>query len=164
MPQTIDQRISKRVNKIPSTGCWEWTGWLDSGRPKITIDGKPTVVARLMCKGITPETLACHTCDNPICVNPDHLFPGTHQENSDDRAAKGRVRVSPSVGEMNPMSTLLRVDVEQIHLMSSAGLSSRKIAEFFPVRDSTIRKILRGERWASVFHEMRGPEQQLMGS
>ncbi len=41
------------------------------------------------------DKLACHTCDTPLCVNPDHVWPGSHADNSDDKLAKGRARNNP---------------------------------------------------------------------
>lgn len=48
-------------------------------------------IAWLLWKGpIRPKYFICHTCDNPVCVNPDHLFMGTHQDNMRDMVRKGR--------------------------------------------------------------------------
>jgi len=86
-------RFWNKVEK--SSQCWQWTGgktWDGYGR--IKLNGKTVMahrVAYAMLKGEVPKHLIlCHTCDNPSCVNPDHLFLGTHKDNALDREAKGR--------------------------------------------------------------------------
>lgn len=91
-------RIMCRVNKLEN-GCWQWTGSTrrnnSDSRPKMRYNGKPAVsVYRIMFelrKGVIPTGyFVCHRCDNPLCVNPDHLFIGTVQDNVNDSIAKGR--------------------------------------------------------------------------
>jgi hypothetical protein len=76
--------------RITKTGCWEWQGFRDNGYP---IYGQLRVHREMLRKvrGELPEYLfACHHCDNPPCINPAHLFAGTHQDNMIDCAKKGR--------------------------------------------------------------------------
>lgn len=157
---TLIDRVKKRVKVNDLTGCWIWQGWTDNGYPMMSFNGKVQRVTRLMCPDISENTLACHKCDNPSCVNPDHLFAGTHQENMDDMHRKGRHRFPRMAGELNGQAVLTRVDVEQMHLMSFAGANSRQIAKLFPVSDRSVRRILRGERWTDVYSSMvpRGSE------
>ena len=77
-------------------GCWEYNGFKDkSGYSKITYRSKTTYGHRLsyiLFKGEVPVGMCvCHTCDNRKCVNPDHLWLGTHQENIQDREIKKKV-------------------------------------------------------------------------
>lgn len=77
-----------------SQGCWEWQGALDKdGYGIFSYAGKVQRAARfaLALDGRDPKRkFACHTCDNPSCVNPSHLFVGSHEENMADMVAKGR--------------------------------------------------------------------------
>lgn len=85
-------------------GCWEWQGAIDGdGYGIFTYAGKTYRAAReaLTLDGRPPDNkMACHHCDNPRCVRPDHLFVGTNQDNMRDMVAKGR---NPDrFGEKNP--------------------------------------------------------------
>lgn len=86
-------------SKVDKTGrCWNWIGAVTGfgyGRFKLP-DGRHVLAHRAlfisMVREISPDLLVLHRCDNPRCVNPEHLFVGTHQDNSDDKFAKGRQR------------------------------------------------------------------------
>lgn len=88
--------LVKRVLKNDETGCWEWQGVMHhSGYGCFKEMGKFTyshIASYRAFKGETGGKFVCHSCDNPKCCNPDHLFLGTHQENMDDMKAKGRGR------------------------------------------------------------------------
>ena len=90
---------------ITDTGCWIWQGARAGGGGYPTIrnkDNKPTRVSRIMLElNDHPQPseahIACHRCDTPACVNPAHLFWGTHKENTKDASIKGRL--NKPVGE-----------------------------------------------------------------
>lgn len=85
-------RIYSKVS-VTSRGCWEYPQNRDV--PELLHNGKRVPVYRIsyqICKGEIPDGLyVCHQCDNPKCCNPMHLWLGTPQQNSQDRAEKGRV-------------------------------------------------------------------------
>lgn len=85
---------------IQSGSCWRWTGAKSVGpsesktRPMFKFRGTANNAARvsyvLFHETDPGSLLVCHECDNPMCVNPTHLFLGTHQDNVDDMVRKGR--------------------------------------------------------------------------
>jgi hypothetical protein len=97
----ILERFMKKVDHNHPSGCWQWTAAVDScGYGQIMVGNKLDGTYKLapahrvsfeLFKGKIPDGYCvCHTCDNPRCVNPDHLFPGTQLDNIRDRDSKGR--------------------------------------------------------------------------
>jgi hypothetical protein len=80
--------------RILDNGCIEWGMSTTKGRGKISIDGRKAYVHRAMWEqvnGSIPDgMIACHSCDNPLCVSPAHIFIGTHLDNMRDMVKKGR--------------------------------------------------------------------------
>jgi hypothetical protein len=91
----LEDRFTKNIRIEDKSGCWEWTGFIrDYGYGGMYVGGKVFTASRLsymIHKGDIPKGLfVCHSCDKPICVNPDHLWAGTHSENMKDMVEKGR--------------------------------------------------------------------------
>jgi hypothetical protein len=99
-----------------------------------------------LANGPIPDGIHClHKCDNPKCVNHEHLFLGTQKDNSNDMVAKGRCRVPGLSGENHPMAKLSNKDVEKIKILYSIGNTTmREIAGKFGVTRSMIGKIISG--------------------
>ncbi len=154
---TLLERINLKIIKREN-GCWEWTGAKSGGdgREKfkygyIRINGKSKRVHRVLYKLINKtdlkNQLLCHRCDNPLCVNPEHLFVGTHKDNSDDMFSKKR-DYHPR-GENNH-SKLKEVDVLKIRQLSSEGMSYPQISSLYGVTNSTVGSIVRREKWKHI--------------
>lgn len=97
-------RLTKYV--VSDTGCWNWTGKQnENGYGAIRVDGTYTRAHRAMFFMLNPladkALVVMHTCDNPQCVNPDHLRLGTQQENMLDMHIKGRFKGGAKAGNQN---------------------------------------------------------------
>ncbi len=95
--------------------------------------------------GKVPDLCVLHKCDNPRCVNPDHLFLGTQQENIADKVRKGRQPKGMSAEEMCRNAVLTR---EQVLAISRDERPHKEIAAAFGVSVGAVAKIKSGERWA----------------
>lgn len=87
--------------------------------------------------------VVCHRCDNPSCVNPEHLFLGTQQDNIDDKMRKGRARL----GEDHPNALLSAEDVRQIRCLLGLGIRHWWVASSFGVSRSTVTHIKNKRNW-----------------
>lgn len=92
-PKDLASEFKKRVDR--SGECWEWTGHRQTqGYGQVQVNAKLWTAHRLawtLYNGPIPDgKLICHSCDNPGCVNPEHLFLGTHADNMEDMVAKNR--------------------------------------------------------------------------
>ncbi len=155
--QPLAARFWSRVDK--SGDCWLWQGGhLKAGYGTIQQGGRAgrtlathRVAWELTYGPIPPGLYVCHHCDNPPCCNPDHLFLGTHLENSLDRVAKGRaVRFAPR-GERCGRAKLTDGSVRAARaLYTAGGISNREVARRFNVHPNTMYAVLHNKTWAHV--------------
>lgn len=136
----------KKINV--TTDCWLWEGSLNKdGYGNFRIEDKTIKAHRLayeLCFGEIPNDLyILHSCDNPKCVNPKHLTPGTQKENMKDAVNKGRIAFGDRVG----CSKLTNQEGREVRDLSRCGLFRHKqIATWYGIAESTVANIKRGYR------------------
>ena len=163
-PYTHAQQVEAFWSKVNKDGptqshmdtpCWEWTGGCTTtGYGRCCYAGRfrsATHVSVALAAGflLPLQGMVCHRCDNPSCVNPEHLFLGTHQDNMDDRSRKGRTRVAQ--GEANGQSKLTASQLHDARERYAQGnITQRELAGEFGVSQGTLSVALRGKTWASA--------------
>ena len=150
----------------PNTGCWLWMGGVnDKNYGRVDVGGRMCAAHRVSyCAFVGPVAewlMVRHRCDNPPCVNPDHLTPGTHAQNMADRAARNRTAKgarhgmslhpgSVSRGEMQGSAKLTDEDVRRIRSAVGSGERGTAVARRFGVSQSTVSLIKLGKHWGHV--------------
>lgn len=167
VPLAAAQRLWSGVDVGKPDECWEWKrGRSAAGYGKIKIAGghyrAHRVAYRLVNGPIAANVLVMHSCDNPPCCNPAHLFAGTPADNMADKVAKGRHRGAPTGvlngqnthpehrprGERNGMARLTRDEVYDIRAeYARGGIMQRELGERHAVSRSAISRIIAGKRW-----------------
>ncbi len=143
---TIQAEFERRVQQ--SDGCWEWTGLKDkdgygllsyarrnyrANKLALQFDGRP----------VPAGMYACHTCDNPGCVRPSHLYPGTPQQNADDAYVRDRNQR----GERHYAAKLRDNDIKTTR---SSFETDEDIARIYGVSRSNISQIRSRKTWRHV--------------
>lgn len=177
---SLAERFSSKVNKNGPvirpglTPCWSWNGATSDGiRGVMNIEKKNTLSSRVSYKLHKTEIpiglCVLHTCDNGNCVNPDHLWLGTNQDNTTDMLLKGResrglshgLMVKKSCtpesnarrankGVMNGRAKLLESDVFYIRHYYSQGCRMIDIADFLSIPKTTVNNIVKRNTWKHI--------------
>lgn len=146
-------------SKVDQSGgpesCWPWIGARTASRPQrgyLKRDGKNIYAHRMafvLCNGPIPNGLCvCHSCDNPICCNPSHLWLGTQAENTRDRDVKGRCRARGPSGEASGMAKLTAQMVLDIRLAYIPGqITLAQVGKRFGISESHVSRIVRNHYW-----------------
>ncbi len=134
------------VNK--SGDCWPWTGALDRDGYGIFSYGGRTYRASIVALQLDDRKplkgmYACHRCDNPTCVRPDHLYPGTPAQNTADAIARGRIKV----GSKHYAAKLTENAVRDIR---SSALGDAEMASRYGVSKAAISMARSRKTWRSV--------------
>jgi hypothetical protein len=141
--------------KIISDGCWNWTR-ATAGRGKDAygiqwVNGRRFRTHRLffeIFRGPIPEgKMVCHSCDNPRCCNPEHLFIGTAKENRDDAVSKGRMRFERGSKRYNAKLNEEAVRYLRKHAPNRCYGWGRSMARRFGVSPSAINAVIMGRKW-----------------
>lgn len=154
----LEERFWEKVEK--SDGCWEWKGVVNEkgyGVINRGRGGEGNILAHRLSwelhHGAIPEgegyhgICVLHKCDNPSCVNPDHLFIGTNQDNIDDMVKKQRHRR----GETKPLAKLTDEIVKEMRrLRETESLTFREIAKRFDIGQIAAFNAVRRYTWKHV--------------
>jgi uncharacterized UBP type Zn finger protein len=137
------EKFEEKYQAVTESGCWIWMAALWSqdrygcfgSRGKMESAHK---VSLRLYKGIDapPNISVCHTCDVSLCVNPEHLFVGTHTDNMRDMVKKGRHK--------NPKQKLSSEDLEKARTMRREGMQVKQIAQHFGMDRGHMSTLLKG--------------------
>ena len=155
----IEERLKNNIAVNPASGCWEWTGTKTKGYGRLCIGNRRKNRHRFVYAhrlayetwvGPIPDGyFVCHRCDNPPCINPQHLFIGTNRENVLDSMEKGR-RYIP-VGEKQGKAKLTEQNVREARWERCCdGTSYKDLAKKYGVSATTIRYAIKGITWKCV--------------
>ncbi len=152
--RSLKERFLKKIYK--TNGCWEWTAYKNRGYGRINAERPPNKKIRAhrlayeLFVGPIPKGMdVLHKCDNPSCVNPNHLFLGTHADNMTDRNLKGR----QAFGERHGRAKLTLRQVKEIRRLykpRSCEFGSGALSERYGVSHTTILDIVKREKWKGV--------------
>ena len=147
----IGPRFWSMVDRRGPDDCWPWTGDLSvRGYGRIWYQGKTRYAHRVSYElhyaPISEGMFVCHSCDNPRCVNPAHLFLGTAADNSKDMTVKGRA----AEGERHGTCKLKEGDIPAIRKLATEGLTYTEIGTRYGVAYGVISRVVRCETWKDV--------------
>lgn len=156
MSDNVNNHLAERLMgsyTVTESGCWEWNKSRQvrrGGYGQLRVGGKTLRASRAAYEawvGPCVGRWVLHKCDNPPCINPDHLFLGDAVDNSHDMWDKGR-GVNPVLnGEDAPASKLSSDDVGEIRRLISVGHNGAEIGRRFGVTRQTIYLIRKGKTW-----------------
>jgi len=151
MPRWENAEVRFWSNVERSAGCWEWQASKSDTGYGCFYDGRAYHAHRYswaLANGpIPPGLLVLHRCDNRACVNPEHLFLGSHRDNSVDMVGKGRNHTHDTAGERHGEAKLTDEAVREIR---TSALTGRALAAKFGVTESAVSLVRRGRAWRHV--------------
>lgn len=153
---SLTKRFMEKVKAESLDECWEWQASLTRGgygHFGIQWPGKNYTMERShrtsykLFKGPIPEgMLVCHQCDNPLCVNPKHLFLGTHKDNAMDMMAKGRKNKEKRENRLNRRH-LTQAEADSIRADHEAGLSYTELMQKYDTSRPQICRVVLRQIW-----------------
>ena len=149
MRGTVAERFNAKIGPRTEAGCLLWIGARGkAGHGQLLVDGKlvnaQRVAWELAFGPIPPGLHVLHHCDVPPCVEPSHLFVGTHADNMADMRAKGRW--TPQRGESNGRCKLSDAQVVELRALWVAGHPQKELAKRFGVSPPFVSRLVRGQR------------------
>jgi hypothetical protein len=149
-----DAFLSHLIPGLP-TECWVWPDCKSkAGYGQFTYQSTRYYAHRaayeIFCGSIPSGLDILHTCDNPPCCNPAHLWAGTALDNINDMISKGRARRTPARGETSVLAKITAEDVIAIRRMDAEGITHEVIATHFPIARCTVSAICRRSLWKHI--------------
>lgn len=160
----LRQYIEDRAVPEPNSGCWLWErstdryGYACVGLRKYQHIRAHRLAYEAYVGAIPNGMMVCHKCDVRCCVNPDHLFLGSHKENMSDMTSKRRQACGPrhpqntrpldmARGSRVNTSKLTEPKVQLAMLLKSLGSSSKHVSEWLGVAQTSIQRVWSGQNW-----------------
>lgn len=158
-PANTPEVLWSKVDKKGEDECWPWLGYKNAeGYGRTWINDCGYYAHRVIFNLAYPNTITLnapastddfgfllHTCDNPSCCNPKHLFVGTHADNMADKAAKGR---SPDyTGGKAPRCKLSMSQATEIREKRKQGISAKELAKQYGISLPSIKTLLAGKSY-----------------
>ncbi len=154
--QSLEDRIERFSIPEPNSGCFLWTGGHETrgatfkNYGRIWVDGRTRpahCVAWEVVNGPVPEDMCvCHKCDVPLCVNVDHLFLGTHKDNTQDMIQKGRN--APMIKTRQGVnSNWCKLTPQQVFMIREDPRNQRHIAAEFGITQTGVSRIKLRKTW-----------------
>ncbi|WP_353634494.1 HNH endonuclease [Halobacterium sp. NMX12-1] len=140
------ERFWEKVDIADKDGCWEWqrATFPANGYGAFNIGGKAKYAHRIAYRmeigSIPPSKQINHICDNPLCVNPSHLYCGTHQDNMRDAVKRGQH------ADSRPLETVREIR----HRYNTEEITQRELADEYSISQSAVSKIVRGESYEFI--------------
>jgi hypothetical protein len=149
----VQEKLAAWSKRNEETGCLEWTRAKSSaGYGQLRHQGKTVYAHRMSYEIETGENICglmlCHKCDNPGCIEPTHLFPGTQALNMADCAIKGRT--ARNFGSKSGKAKLTEEKAIAICIARNAGESAVDIGKRFNIDASVVSRIARGKAWPHI--------------
>ena len=161
-PANTPNVLWSKVDKRGENECWEWRGYKNAdgyGRTWINDRGYyahrvifdlayPNIINLSAPKNTEDNGYILHTCDNPSCCNPKHLFVGTHADNMADKVFKNRQNKFPS--DTGPRCKLSMSQAREARELRKNGASVRDLAEQFGLSLPSMKTLLRGQSYKEI--------------
>lgn len=166
MSLSIEERFWSKIKIGSPDECWEWMGGLfTKGYGCFRVGGMVKQSHRFSWEihfGTIPQNkLVCHTCDNRRCVNPNHLFIGTNQDNMSDMVRKGRSAKGKShglylhpdkraIGQKHGRAKLSDIDIIHIRYQHELGAPNIELSKQYNIDSSVISEIINRKIWRHI--------------